>query len=130
MATATGRMTLEQFHELYDSENGYEYWFGKAVRKHRPTWTHAILQGQLVELLTRLGYFSGSELTLRVDSEWEPRPDVEFHQWRFSVTGIRGWEWPITGIMSTTGVIIYLPDNTLWCKVDLWIKHRKHYSKR
>jgi hypothetical protein len=34
------------------------------------------LQVQLVELLRRLGYFRASELSLRIDPEREPRPDV------------------------------------------------------
>lgn len=76
MATATSLLTIEQFHDLYLGEGGYEYWFGEVVRKPMPTWLHAILQCQLAELLRRLGYFSGSELTLRVDRNWEPIPDV------------------------------------------------------
>ncbi len=76
MATALGSLTLEQFHDQYDSEAGYEFWFGEVVRKPMPTWLHAILQIQLGELLRRLGYYAGSELSLRTDKNWEPRPDV------------------------------------------------------
>lgn len=75
-AQTTATLTLEQYHARYAGENGYEYWFGEAVRKPTPTWLHAILQGLLTEIFHRLGYFSGSELTLRVDPQWEPRPDV------------------------------------------------------
>jgi len=28
-------MTIEQFHELYDSQHGYEYWFGKPFVQKR-----------------------------------------------------------------------------------------------
>jgi hypothetical protein len=62
MAVATVLLTIEQFHGLYGSESGYEYWFGEIIRKPISTWLHCILQGQLVELLRRLGYFSASEL--------------------------------------------------------------------
>ena len=37
---------------------------------------HSILQALLSEVLTRAGYTAGSELELRIDPEWEPRPDV------------------------------------------------------
>jgi hypothetical protein len=29
MAVATVLLTIEQFHDLYGSESGYEYWFGE-----------------------------------------------------------------------------------------------------
>ena len=76
MIAATTLVTLDQYHAQYENENGYEYWFGEVVRKPAPTWLHAILQAQLSELLYQLGYFSGSELALRVLPDWEPRPDV------------------------------------------------------
>lgn len=68
-------LTLEQYHAQYAGENGYEYWFGEVVRKPMPTWLHAMLPILLGEIFHKLGYFSGSELTLRVDPQWEPRPD-------------------------------------------------------
>ncbi len=69
-------LTLREYHARYGSENGYEFWFGKAIRKSVPTWLHSILQALLVEVLTRAGYTAGSELELRIDPDWEPRPDV------------------------------------------------------
>src|SRR5947209_2669365 len=75
MAT-TSLLTLDEYHARYGSENGYEYWFGKVVRKSVPTWLHSILQGLLVELLNYAGYTAGSELELRIDRHWEPKPDV------------------------------------------------------
>jgi Uma2 family endonuclease len=76
MATATNLLTIEQFRELYDDKPGYEYWFGKVIRKPMPTWVHGVLQVLLGELLYRAGYFSGSEISLRTDPNWEPRPDL------------------------------------------------------
>ncbi len=69
-------LTLQEYHAQYDAKNGYEYWFGKAVRKSLPTWLHSILQALLAEVLTRAGYTAGSELELRIDPDWEPKPDV------------------------------------------------------
>jgi Uma2 family endonuclease len=76
MATVAGLLTLAQFHEQYDSERGYEFWFGKVVRKPMPTWLHGALQIFLGELFFRLGYFTSSEVSLRIDPNWEPRPDI------------------------------------------------------
>lgn len=76
MATVAAPLTLSEYREKYAGENGWEYWFGEAVRKPVPTWQHGILQALLAELLYRAGYFSASELDLRIDPNWEPRPDV------------------------------------------------------
>jgi Uma2 family endonuclease len=76
MATATTLLTLQEFNAQYGDEHGYEYWFGEVVRKGMPTWLHSILQIILGELLHRLGYITGSELDLRIDPNWQPRPDV------------------------------------------------------
>lgn len=75
MAGAT-LISLEQYHDLYSTEHGYEYWFGEVVRKPVPTWLHSILQALLAELFTKAGYIAGSELDLRINRDWEPRPDV------------------------------------------------------
>jgi Uma2 family endonuclease len=72
----TTLISLEQYHERYSNEHGYEYWFGEVVRKPVPTWLHSILQALLAELFTKAGYIAGSELDLRIDRDWEPRPDV------------------------------------------------------
>jgi len=76
MATAAGSLTLEQYHKQYGSEPGWEFWFGEAVRKPVPTWYHCVLQILLGKLLFRARYVAGSELDLRIDPNWEPRPDV------------------------------------------------------
>jgi Uma2 family endonuclease len=74
--SGTTLISLEHYHERYSGQRGYEYWFGEVVRKPVPTWLHSILQVLLGEIFTRAGYIAGSELDLRIDSEWEPRPDV------------------------------------------------------
>jgi Uma2 family endonuclease len=76
MATATTHLTLEEFDQQYGHESGWEYWFGEAVRKPVPTWYHAILQIVLSNLLFEAGYFAGGEIDLKVDPDWQPRPDV------------------------------------------------------
>jgi Uma2 family endonuclease len=75
MATVM-HISLEEFHARYAHESGYEYWFGKVVRKSVPTWLHAILQALLAEIFYEHGYFSGSELDLRISCDFQPRPDV------------------------------------------------------
>jgi Uma2 family endonuclease len=67
---------IEQYREQYAGEPGWEYWFGEAVRKPVPTWLHGILQVILSDLLYKAGHYSASELDLRIDPNWEPRPDV------------------------------------------------------
>jgi Uma2 family endonuclease len=79
---ATVLLTLEEFHARYANEHGYEYWFGKAVRKGLPTTPHGILQGILMLLLSRILYAAGSEIELRIDPDWEPRPDVLASRYR------------------------------------------------
>jgi Uma2 family endonuclease len=76
MSAATTLLTIEQYREQYAGEPGWEYWFGEAVRKPVPTWLHGILQVILSDLLYKAGYYSASELDLRIDPNWEPRPDV------------------------------------------------------
>ena len=69
-------ISLEEFHARYAHQHGYEYWFGVVVSKTAPTWLHAILQSLLAELFYEQGYFSGSELDLRISRDFQPRPDV------------------------------------------------------
>lgn len=76
MASSTTRISLEDFHARYSNESGYEYWFGEVVQKAVPTWLHAILQALLAEIFYEHGYFSASELDLRISREFQPRPDV------------------------------------------------------
>jgi Uma2 family endonuclease len=76
MSAATTLLTIEQYREQYAGEPGWEYWFGEAVRKPVPTWLHGILQVILSDLLYKAGHYSASELDLRIDPNWEPRPDV------------------------------------------------------
>ncbi len=70
------RLSIEEYRKQHAHTKGSEYWFGEVRFKSVPTWLHSLLQGLLVQVFTEAGYASGSELELRIDPEWEPRPDV------------------------------------------------------
>jgi Uma2 family endonuclease len=76
MATAPQYLTVDDFERQYGHENGWEYWFGKAVQKPMPTWAHGILQQLIAELIRQAGYVTGPEVDLRASPDWRPRPDV------------------------------------------------------
>jgi Uma2 family endonuclease len=76
MAAAPAFLTLDEYQRQYANKHGCEYWFGEVVRKGVPTWLHSLLQVLLGDVFYRLGYISGSEIELRIDPNWEPRPDV------------------------------------------------------
>jgi len=81
MATATTKLTFEQFQALYPDDGdgdygGYEYWYGEALFRGMPTWVHALLQKIIIRFLDDLGYISAPELELRIDPDAFPRPDV------------------------------------------------------
>jgi Uma2 family endonuclease len=76
MATAPQHLTVDDFERRYGHENGWEYWFGKAIQKPMPTWAHAILQQLIAELIRQAGYVTGPEVDLRASPDWRPRPDV------------------------------------------------------
>ena len=77
MTAVTHSLTLEEFRCRYaDEKPYYEYWFGEAVQKSVPTILHGVLQQILCALFTLAGYKSGSEVELRIDPDWQPKPDV------------------------------------------------------
>ena len=77
MATGTQLLTLEEFRLRYADEKPYfEYWFGEAIQKAVPTTLHGVLQQILCFLLRAAGYRTGSEVELRIDPNWQPKPDV------------------------------------------------------
>ena len=77
MAAGTQLLTLEEFRLRYaDEKPYYEYWFGEAIQKAVPTIPHCLLQKVLMRLLDGAGYRSASEVELRIDPEWQPKPDV------------------------------------------------------
>ena len=78
MAVATtSPLTLEEFERIYaGSERAYEFWHGEAVEKGMPTWLHSLLQAILAEFLIRAGYKAGTDLDLRLDPQFAPRPDI------------------------------------------------------
>ena len=77
MAAGTQLLTLEEFRLRYENEKPYyEYWFGEAIQKAVPTTAHCLLQKVLMRILDRAGYRSAAELELRIDPDWQPKPDV------------------------------------------------------
>ena len=77
MAAGTQLLTLEEFRLRYANEKPYyEYWFGEAIQKAVPTTTHGLLQLLICELLKQAGYRAAPEVELRIDPEWQPKPDV------------------------------------------------------
>ena len=77
MATTTPPLTFEEFELRYAAaERAYEFWYGEAVEKGMPTWLHGLLLVIIAELLARAGYKVASELDLRLDPQFAPRPDV------------------------------------------------------
>ncbi len=71
------KLTIEEFHSRYDGVKPYyEFWAGEAVQKSSATWLHAITQGLLCRLLDELGFLSLPEVTLKLDRDFEPIPDV------------------------------------------------------
>lgn len=77
MATGTQSLTLKDFRLRYSEEKpAYEYWFGEAVQKAVGTWLHGVLQIILCELFRQAGYKASPEVELRIDPDWQPKPDV------------------------------------------------------
>lgn len=75
-ATAT-LLSLGEFHNIFDGvKPNHEYWFGEAVAKSMPTFTHGALQVVLGQMLRAAGLKSYSEVTLRISPELELIPDV------------------------------------------------------
>ena len=72
----TENVTLHEYHARFSSESTNEYWFGKVIRRSSPTWLHSITQLLIAESLTRAGYTAGSGLELRIDQNWESKPDL------------------------------------------------------
>ena len=69
MVLAATRITRAEYDRLYANEAGWEYWFGEARRKPRPTYLHGVLQLLLGHLLSLAGYGASSELELRIDPD-------------------------------------------------------------
>jgi Uma2 family endonuclease len=68
-------VSLQEFREQYADENGYEYWFGEAIRKVTSK-LHGVVQTILVVAFHKAGYFSSPEVNFRATPDWEPKPDV------------------------------------------------------
>jgi Uma2 family endonuclease len=77
MAAVAEKLTFAEFQLKYShGDRSYEYWYGEAVPKARPTWIHGLLQAILAQLLNEAGYSAGSEVELRIDPDACPKPDV------------------------------------------------------
>jgi Uma2 family endonuclease len=73
----TETLSLEAFHERYAGEKPYfEYWNGEAVQKSFPNLQHSRCQMLVAQLLGRIGYDSGFEITIKLDPAYELVPDV------------------------------------------------------
>jgi Uma2 family endonuclease len=70
-------LTVFEFERQYgELKPHHEYWFGEAISKATPTWLHGLLQKIVMTLLDEAGYKSGSEVKLKISSEFQPVPDV------------------------------------------------------
>jgi Uma2 family endonuclease len=77
MAAQPLPLSLEEFHRQYDgAKPAYDYWYGTAVQKSRPTLLHGIVQAIIMMLLEKAGWNTASEVRLKVVSNAEPVPDV------------------------------------------------------
>jgi Uma2 family endonuclease len=77
MAATPAKLTLEQFQAQFGrGERAYEFWYGEAIPKSRPTWVHGLLQAIILQLLKEAGFHAASEVELRIDPLAHPRPDV------------------------------------------------------
>jgi Uma2 family endonuclease len=77
MASVAGKLSFAEFQLKYaQSDRSYEYWDGEAIPKAMPTWIHGFLQALVCRLLREAGYKSGSEVELRIDPRFYPKPDV------------------------------------------------------
>ena len=77
MATATGKLTFEQFQAQYEHAGpAYEFWYGDAIPMGKQTIIHGVLQSIIARLLSEAGFISASDVELRIEPEAHPRPDV------------------------------------------------------
>ena len=77
MATAVEKLSFAESQLTHSSpDQSFEYWNGEAVPKAMASWVHGVLQATLSGLLRRAGYKSGSEVELRLVSDYHPKPDV------------------------------------------------------
>ncbi len=77
MAATAEKLTLAEFERQYGDRKPYhEFWFGEAVPKAMPTWLHGLLQSLIAAALREAGYRAGSEVKLKISSDFEPIPDV------------------------------------------------------
>jgi Uma2 family endonuclease len=77
MSAIAEKLTVQEFRKKYAETKPYcELLNGEAIQKALPPKLHSVLQFVLTMLLKELGYKPRPELTLAIDSSWEPTPDV------------------------------------------------------
>ncbi len=77
MATVLHTLSVAEFEAQFGHEKPYyEFWFGEAIQKSMPTWIHGLLQRILMELLRGAGYKTGSEVKLKINTAFQPVPDI------------------------------------------------------
>ena len=77
MSATAEKLDLGRFRVQYaGTKPSWELLHGEAVQKPWPRRLHSILQFLLAVMLKELGFKARPELTLAIDSEWEPIPDV------------------------------------------------------
>ena len=77
MATHPVLLDTAEFERLYENQKpAYEYWFGHAVQKPRPTTLHGVLQVVIAMLLDQVGWNTAAEVRLKVIREAQPVLDL------------------------------------------------------
>ncbi len=70
-------LTVAQFEELYGKQKPhYEFWYGEAVYKSIPNSIHGETQLIVGELLREAGYKAGAEIKLKIETDFQPVPDI------------------------------------------------------
>ena len=77
MPTIPKELTLGEFEKRYGREKPYyELWHGAAIQKAMPIWIHGLLQKILMDLLSRAGHKTASEVRVAIAADFHLIPDV------------------------------------------------------
>ena len=77
MSAVTPKLTRQAFREIYaDRKPNWELIDGEPEQKALGSKRHSFLQLILGQMLGELGYRTGAELTLEINEDWEPVPDI------------------------------------------------------
>jgi Uma2 family endonuclease len=76
MAAIAQKLSVAEFEQKYGHEKPYyEFWHGEAIQKSMATW-HGLVVRILMDLLTEAGFKAATEVTLKIDPDFHPIPDV------------------------------------------------------